>query len=74
MFSLFYLVLDRNHDRILVYVEIILQVYQEKNREELNPEHMVENVFKILYATAEDNLTVNEDGEVVLVDDLIEDS
>lgn len=55
-------------------VEIILQVYQEKNREELNPEHMVENVFKILYATAEDNLTVNEDGEVVLVDDLIEDS
>ena len=72
-------VLDTERERNFYFeklrnVEIILQVYQEKNREELNPDHMVENVFKILYATAEDNLSVNEDGEVVLIDDLIEHS
>lgn len=72
-------VLDTERERNFYFeklrnVEIILQVYQEKNREELNPDHMVENVFKILYATAEDNLTVNEDGEVVPTDDLIEHS
>jgi microtubule-associated protein, RP/EB family len=70
-------VLDTERERNFYFeklrnVEIILQVYQEKNREELNPDHMVENVFKILYATAEDNLTVNEEGEVVLIDELIE--
>lgn len=72
-------VLDTERERNFYFeklrnVEIILQVYQEKSREELSPDHMVENVFKILYATAEDNLTVNEDGEVVLIDDLVEQS
>jgi microtubule-associated protein, RP/EB family len=72
-------ILDTERERNFYFeklrnVEIILQVYQEKSREELSPDHMVENVFKILYATAEDNLTVNEDGEVVLIDDLVEQS
>ena len=70
-------VLDTERERNFYFeklrnVEIILQVYQEKNREELDPDRMVENVFKILYATAEDNLAVNEDGEVVPIDDLLE--
>lgn len=52
-------------------IEIMLQVYQEKG-EASDPDHLVENVFKILYATAEDGLTVNEDGEVVSEDELIE--
>jgi RP/EB family microtubule-associated protein len=72
-------VLDTERERNFYFeklrnVEIILQVYQEKNQEELSPDHMVENVFKILYATAEDNLMVNEDGEVVPIDDFLEQS
>jgi microtubule-associated protein, RP/EB family len=69
-------VLDTERERNFYFeklrnVEIILQVYQERDRAEANPDHMVDNVFKILYATAEDNLAVNEDGDVVPVDDLI---
>lgn len=51
----------------LRHVEIILQVYQEKgNMDADETEQVVERVFKILYATAEDRLTVNDDGEVVV--------
>lgn len=45
-------------------VEVLLQVHQEKG-EESDPAHLVDNVFKILYAVAEDKLTVNDEGEVV---------
>jgi microtubule-associated protein, RP/EB family len=61
-------VLDTEQERNFYFeklrnVEIILQVYQEKNS--TDPERLVENVFKILYATAEDHLIVNEDGDVI---------
>jgi microtubule-associated protein, RP/EB family len=52
-------------------VEIMLQVHQEKGKAS-DPDHLVTNVFKMLYATAEDRLTVNEDGEVVGEDELID--
>jgi len=48
-------------------VEIMLQVYQETAGEG-DPDHLIDNVFKILYATAEENLTVNDQGEVVVVE------
>lgn len=45
-------------------VEILFQVHQEKvGEEESIP--LMDDVFKILYAAAEDKLTVNDDGEVV---------
>jgi microtubule-associated protein, RP/EB family len=44
-------------------VEVIVQVHQEQ--EEPDPATMVEKVFRILYATAEDKLTVSDDGEIV---------
>lgn len=53
----------------LRHVEIMLQVHQEKG-EESDPNHLIDNVFKMLYATAEDKLTVNEEGEVVGVDEV----
>jgi microtubule-associated protein, RP/EB family len=61
-------VLDTEQERNFYFeklrnVEIILQVYQEKNS--TDPERLVDNVFKILYATAEDHLIVNEDGDVI---------
>lgn len=61
-------VLDTEQERNFYFeklrnVEIILQVYQEKNS--TDPERLVENVFKILYATAEDQLIVNEEGDVI---------
>jgi len=45
-------------------VEVIIQVHQEQG-EESNPAHMVDKVFKILYSTAEDGLTVGDDGEII---------
>jgi microtubule-associated protein, RP/EB family len=70
-------VLDTERERNFYFeklrnVEIILQVYQERDRAETSSDHMVDNVFKILYATAADNLVVNEDGDVLPVDDLIQ--
>lgn len=61
-------VLDTEQERNFYFeklrnVEIILQVHQEKGS--TDPERLVENVFKILYATAEDHLIVNEDGDVI---------
>ncbi|EEC49453.1 predicted protein [Phaeodactylum tricornutum CCAP 1055/1] len=45
-------------------VEIMFQVYQEKV-DDGDQNNLVDDVFKILYATAEDNLTVNDQGDVV---------
>jgi hypothetical protein len=42
----------------------MLQVHQEKGGEESDPESLIENVFKVLYATAEEAIVVNDDGEV----------
>jgi RP/EB family microtubule-associated protein len=48
-------------------VEVMLQVYQEKG-DNKDPERLVENVFKVLYAAAEDSYTVDDDGEFVAGD------
>lgn len=45
-------------------MEILLQVHQEQG-EEGNPDELVEKVFKILYATADERLVVNDHGDVV---------
>ena len=45
-------------------VEVMLQVHQEKGEADKNPDRLIENIFKVLYATHEDNYTVDDDGEV----------
>jgi len=45
-------------------VEVMLQVHQEKTPDDKDPERLIENVFKVLYATHEDNYTVDDYGEV----------
>lgn len=46
-------------------IEVMLQVHQEAG-EEGNPVELVDKVFKVLYATAEEGITVSDDGEVSL--------
>lgn len=46
-------------------VEVLLQIYKEADPESSDPEGMVEKVFKILYATADEQITVGDDGEIV---------
>jgi EB1-like C-terminal motif len=45
-------------------VELMLQVKQDKNFEECQVEGVVDNIFKVLYATADEDVAVDEDGEV----------
>lgn len=45
-------------------VELMLQVKQDANFEGCELEGVVGNIFKVLYATAEEELEVAEDGEV----------
>mmetsp|Transcript_9236 Transcript_9236/g.10539 ORF Transcript_9236/g.10539 Transcript_9236/m.10539 type:complete len:309 (-) Transcript_9236:135-1061(-) len=45
-------------------VEILLQVYKESEVDNRDSEGMVEKVFKVLYATAEEQITVGDDGEI----------
>lgn len=45
-------------------VEVMLQVHQEKGEADKHHERLIENVFKVLYATHEDNYTVDDNGEV----------
>lgn len=45
-------------------VELMLQVKQDVNFEGCDLEGVVENIFKVLYATAEEDVEVAEDGEV----------
>lgn len=51
-------------------VEVMLQVHQEKGGDDKDPERLIENVFKVLYATHEDNYTVDDDGEVSIIHNL----
>jgi RP/EB family microtubule-associated protein len=45
-------------------IEVMLQVHEEKG-EEVDPADMlIKRVFKVLYATTEDNVVVNDEGEV----------
>lgn len=47
-------------------IEVMLQVFQERGEEnDEGTNKLVDDVFKILYATKEDNLVVNDEGEVV---------
>ncbi len=45
-------------------VEVMVQVYQEKGEGESDAKQLVDNILKVLYATADDQLTVNDDGQV----------
>lgn len=45
-------------------IEVMMQVHQEKG-EEGDPDTLIEKVFKVLYATAEDGLVVTDDGEIL---------
>ena len=45
-------------------VELMLQVKQDKNYEECEIQSVVDNIFKVLYATADEDVAVDEDGEV----------
>ena len=49
-------------------VEVMLQVFQ--TQETADPEHLVEKIFRVLYATQEDVILVNEEGEIVDAADL----
>lgn len=48
-------------------VEIMLQVHKEKGDA---PVAVFDKLFKILYATAEENVTVGDDGEIITKDEL----
>ena len=43
----------------------MLQIYQEKDATIRDCDHLMDNIFKILYATADDKLTVSEEGEAI---------
>jgi RP/EB family microtubule-associated protein len=45
-------------------VEVMLQVHQEQGAES-DPDNTVDKIFQILYATAEDGLVVNDEGDVI---------
>ena len=45
-------------------VELMLQVKQDKNFENCDLEGTIGTIFKRLYATAEEELMVGDDGEV----------
>jgi microtubule-associated protein, RP/EB family len=47
-------------------IEIMLQVHQEKGEESSTMTTLMDNVFKVLYATAEDPIVVTDEGEVRL--------
>jgi microtubule-associated protein, RP/EB family len=50
--------------RKLRNIELMLQVKQDKNFDECDLPAMVDNIFKVLYATADDEVAVDENGEV----------
>jgi hypothetical protein len=54
---------DFNFEK-LRHVEVMLQVHQEKG-DDNDPERLVANIFQVLYATVEDNYTVDDEGEFV---------
>jgi len=49
----------------------MLQVFQERGEEnDSGTSKLVDDVFKVLYATKDDKLSVNDEGEVVMDSDL----
>ena len=63
----------------LRHIEVLLQVFQERDtttttgEDATTTDKLVEDVFQILYATQQDNLVVNEDGQVVVADAEVDD-
>jgi RP/EB family microtubule-associated protein len=51
----------------LRHVEIMCQVHQESGGD---PEHLVDKVLKVLYATADETIVVDDEGELVDPDEL----
>lgn len=51
-------------------VELMLQVQQDKNFEGSDLDGIVENIFKVLYATADEDVNLDDDGEVMPPEDL----
>ncbi|KAL3893692.1 MAG: hypothetical protein SGARI_007998, partial [Bacillariaceae sp.] len=45
-------------------VELMLQVKQDKNYEECEIQAVVDSIFKVLYATADEDVAVDEEGEL----------
>ena len=48
----------------------MLQVQQDKNFEGSDLDGIVENIFKVLYATADEDVNLDDDGEVMPPEDL----
>ena len=46
-------------------IEVMLQVHEERGQES-DPEDLIQQIFKVLYAKSEDNVHVNDEGEVSL--------
>lgn len=58
----------------LRHVEIMLQMHQERGSDATasDTNHLIDNIFKVLYATMEEKVTVTEDGEVVTEEEAID--
>lgn len=50
-------------------VELMLQVQQDKNFEGADLDNVVEKIFKVLYATAEEDVDIDDEGDIVPVAD-----
>ncbi|CAJ1895078.1 unnamed protein product [Cylindrotheca closterium] len=50
-------------------VELMLQVHQDKNFEGADLDALVEKIFKVLYATAEEDVDIDDEGDIVPVVD-----
>lgn len=48
----------------LRYIEVMLQVHQEKQGSS-DPDALIKRIFKVLYATSDDNIEVDENGQLV---------
>jgi RP/EB family microtubule-associated protein len=58
----------------LRHVEILLQVHQERGSDTSTSDinHLFDNIFKVLYATMQEKLTVTDEGEVVAEEEAID--
>jgi hypothetical protein len=52
----------------------MLQMHQERGSDATasDTNHLIDNIFKVLYATMEEKVTVTEDGEVVTEEEAID--
>lgn len=48
-------------------IELFLQIKQDQNWEGCERTDLVENLFKVLYATVDDDVLVDDDGEIIPV-------